>query len=58
MAALSGPVLSRSSIEEEGFIYETLLVALSAGSVRELIAHPGAVEGLATLNGLQFVLRR
>ena len=56
MAALGGRVLSRSSIEEEGFIHEALLVALSAGSVRELIAHPEAVEGLATLDGLQFVL--
>ena len=56
VAALGGRVLSRSSIEEEGFIYEALLVALTAGSVRELIAHPEAVEGLATLDGLQFVL--
>ena len=56
MAALGGRVLSRSSIEEEGFIHEALLVALSAGSVRELIAHPEAVGGLATLDGLQFVL--
>ena len=56
VAALGGRVLSRSSIEEEGFIHEALLVALSAGSVRELIAHPEAVEGLATLDGLQFVL--
>ena len=56
VAALGGRVPSRSSIEEEGFIHEALLVALSAGSVRELIAHPEAVEGLATLDGLQFVL--
>ena len=56
VAALGGRVLSRSSIEEQGFIYEALLVVLSAGSVRELIAHPDAVEGLATLDGLQFVL--
>jgi len=56
VAALGGRVLSRSSIAEEGFIYEALLVALRAGSVRELIAHPEAVEGLATLDGLQFVL--
>ena len=55
VAALGGRVLSRSSIEEEGFIHEALLVALSAGSVRDLIAHPEAVEGLATLDGLQFV---
>ena len=47
---------SRSSIEEEGFTYEALLVALTAGSVRELIANPEAVEGLAMLDGLQLVL--
>ena len=56
VTALGGRVLSRSSIEEAGFIYEALLVALSAGAVRELIADPGALEGLATLDGLQFVL--
>ena len=56
VAALGGRVLSRSSIEEEDFIYEALLVALSANSVRELIAHPKAVDGMATLDGLQFVL--
>ena len=56
VAALGGRVLSRNSIEEEGFIHEALLVALRAGSGRELIAHPEAVEGLATLDGLQFVL--
>ena len=55
-AALGGRVPSRRSIEEEGFIYEALLVALSACSVRELIANPAAVEGLATLDGHQFVL--
>ena len=56
VAALGGRVLSRSSIEEEGFIHEALLVALSDGSVRELNANSEAVEGLATLDGLQFVL--
>ena len=34
VAALGGRVPSRSSIEEEGFIHEALLVALRAGSVR------------------------
>ena len=56
VAALGGRVVSRSSIVEEGFIYEALLVGLSAGAVRELIENPGAAEGLATLDGLQFVL--
>ncbi len=56
VAALGGRVVSRSSIEEEGFIYEALLVGLSVGAVRELIEDPGAADGLATLHGLQFVL--
>ena len=56
VAALGGRVVSRSSIEEQGFIYEALLVGLSAGAVRELIEDPGAAQGLATLDGLQFVL--
>ena len=56
VAALGGRVLSRSSIEEEGFIYEALLAVLSVGSVRQLMEDPGAAEGLATLDGLQFVL--
>ena len=56
VVALGGRVLSRSSIQEDGFIYEALLVALSAGSTKHLLNDPGAVEGLATLDGLQFVL--
>ena len=56
VAALGGRVVSRSSIEEEGFIYEALLVALSAGAMKRLLTDPEAVEGLATLHGLQFVL--
>ena len=56
VATLGGRVVSRSSIEEEGFVYEALLVALSAGAVREMMADPWAPEGLATLDGLQFVL--
>ena len=55
MAALGGRVLSRSAIEEEGFIHKVLLLALSAGSVRGQIAHPEAMEGLATLDRLHFV---
>ena len=34
VGALGGRVVSRSSIEEEGFVYEALLVALSADAVR------------------------
>ena len=49
-------MVSRCSIEEEGFVYEALLAVLSAGAVREMMADPSAPEGLATLHGLQFVL--
>ena len=54
--ALGGRVVSRSSIEEEGFVYEALLVALSADAVRQMLEEPSAPEGLAILDGLQFVL--
>lgn len=53
---LGGRVIGRSCIEEEGFIYDALLVGLSAGAVREMINDPSIPEGLATLDGLQFVL--
>ncbi len=56
VAALGGRMVSRSSIEEEGFVYEALLVALGASAVREMMADPSAPDGLATLHGLQFVL--
>ncbi len=53
---LGGRVLSHSSIEEEGFVYEALLVGMGAYNVREMLRNPGDVRGLATLDGLQFVL--
>ena len=56
VTSLGGRVVSRSSIEEEGFVYEALLVALGADAIREMMTDPWAPEGLATLDGLQFVL--
>lgn len=54
--ALNGRIISRSSIIELGFIYEAFLVGMSAGSVREMLANPFAPTGLASLDGLQFIL--
>ena len=54
--ALDGRVIHRSSIHEERFSYDAMLVGLAAGTVRDMIDNPSAPEGLATLDGLQFVL--
>ena len=56
VVALGGRLLAASSIDERGFVYEALLVGMSAGSVRAMIDNPAAPEGLAILDGLQFVL--
>ena len=53
---LGGEVLDRSSISEPGFIYEAILASLSIQSVRALLDSPDAVAGLATLEGVQFIL--
>jgi hypothetical protein len=54
--ALGGSVVERSNISEQGFVYDALLVSLPAGNVRTMLENPSAPEGLATLDGLQFVL--
>jgi len=54
--ALGGRLISRSSIDQDGFIYEAVLVEMSCGSVRTMLANPFAPNGLATIEGLQFVL--
>lgn len=56
VSALGGRVISRSSISEAGFIYEAFLIGMAAGSVRAMLANPFAPGGLASLDGLQFVL--
>ena len=53
---LGGRVISTCSIDEDGFIYEALLVGLAGSAVREMIEDPSAPECLATLEGVQFVL--
>ena len=54
--ALGGRIIDRCSIDEEGFSYLAILIGMSAGSVRQLIDDPNAPNGLATLEGLQFIL--
>lgn len=54
--ALGGRIVDSSTIEEGSFIYEAMLIGLSAAAVRTLIDNPSAPDGLATLDGLQFVL--
>jgi hypothetical protein len=53
---LDGRVIHASSIVGDRFIYEALLVGLPASEVRALLANPHAPGGLATLDGLQFIL--
>ena len=54
--ALGGHVIDRSAIHEDSFVYDAMLVGLAAGSVRAMLDNPSAPDGLATLDGLQFVL--
>lgn len=54
--ALGGGVISTSSVDEQGFIYEAALVEVPAGAVRSMIEDPNLTDGLATIDGLQFVL--
>lgn len=54
--AIRGIVISTSSISQEGFVYEAVLIEMPSGAVREMLENPFAPKGLATLEGLQFVL--
>ncbi|MBO6514878.1 MAG: hypothetical protein JJ974_13025, partial [Phycisphaerales bacterium] len=54
--AFGGNIIARSVISEIDFVYDALLVSMPAGAVREMLDNPAAPEGLATLDGLQFIL--
>lgn len=54
--ALGGRVINASSINEDGFIYEAALIEMPAGQVRAMLENPLAPNGLAMIEGLQFVL--
>lgn len=51
-----GRVIDRSSLNFDGFSYEALLSGLPAHIVRNMIQTPSEFEGLATLEGIQFIL--
>ena len=54
--ALDGRVIAISSIDLDGFIYEATLIDMPSGAVRAMLENPFAPDGLATIEGLQFVL--
>ena len=54
--ALGGRIISTSSISETGFIYEAYLIGMTAADVRAMLDTPFAPDGLASLEGLQFIL--
>lgn len=56
VADWEGKILDRSSISEVGFAYVALLAELPAGSVRAMLTNPSEQDGLATLEGVQFIL--
>src|SRR5690606_18254594 len=49
VTAREGSILDRSSISENGFVYEALLVELSCGVVRQMLDNPADINGLVTL---------
>ena len=56
IVALGGRIIDRSAIHEGNFVYDAMLVGLAAATVRDMVDNPSAPDGLATLDGLQFVL--
>ena len=54
--SLNGRVIDHSSIKEIGFNYEAVLASLRAADVRSMLANPSDLHGLATLDGIQFIL--
>lgn len=54
--AQGGTILDQSSISGDDFIYEAILAELPCHAVRAMLHNPAGAEGLATLEGLQFIL--
>ena len=54
--SFGGRIVDARSISETGFIYEAVLVEMPSLSVREMLDNPFAPNGLASIEGLQFVL--
>jgi len=53
---LGGRVVDRCSIVADDFVYDALLVGISAQVTRTLIDDPFDLRGLAILDGIQFIL--
>lgn len=54
--SLNGRVVDRSVIAEVGFTYQAILAGLPVPTVRAMLDDPAAPAGLATLEGIQFIL--
>lgn len=50
---LGGEIIDTSSLSEAGFAYEAMLVALRAGTIRELINNPDNRDNIGVLEGIQ-----
>ena len=55
IVSLGGRVIDRSSIAESGFTYEAVLARLPVPAVRAMLDNPADLNGLATLQGIQFI---
>lgn len=53
---LGGRIVDRAAIAGDGFVYAALLVALATGQVRAMIDNPFEIDGIASIEGLQFIL--
>ena len=51
-----GKILDSSSISDGGFTYEAVLADIPSNSVRNMLDNPDDLEGLVTLDGVQFIL--
>ncbi|WP_323785230.1 S8 family serine peptidase [Thalassovita sp.] len=56
IVGLGGRILATSAIDEADFIYQAVLAEMPNASVRAMLDNPMAPEGIATLDGLQFIL--
>lgn len=54
--ALGSRIVTTSAIDETDFVYQAMLVEMPSAAVRTMLANPLAPEGIATLDGLQFIL--
>ena len=56
IADFDGRILDRGSISGDGFAYEAILASLPARVVRAMLEDPSDIGGLATVEGVQFIM--